>query len=553
MLKRGVRPRIQIQKNDATFYTYDKLNSNFDFRIQSLQFTQPVDAAGAKFSMTIAGATGQNSEMATILANVQVGNEVTFALGKQATGQVSLARFIIEEALINLKGRNFTPVTLSGPDWGSALLKHTVVNGSWIQKKQSNGVDLDMTDTSTKLKTIISELVSNTSKYPVRSDGITAATKGLVYNSANVTPPDYTVPQFYANMEFLDDKLSEIDEIAGTIHYVDFNKNLIVKSPTLTSSGILLTDDTADTVASGWDTTKLGYIESVTYTPSLELHRRRMFGLGGDQRLEVDQQRQLTTTTSDKIDTLWRAIKFQPYYANIESVAVYVDKTGTPSDLNILVTENDANVANGQPIVSKPLISKNIDKEKIAASPGWHYIQVNQDVDIGKFYWVVLQRTNDASHYYNWYRTSGSSAYTTATSSDGITWARTPSTDGYAFRAVSTNPLLIAYPAVGLSSSKKHFFEEVIRRPDITQVETMEKLLLGLMQQVHQKQKLIVKANVYVPDTILQVGQTVRVRVQKGGYNFDDNFTIGDMTYRFDTALGYLYQDIVLSKFAPYV
>lgn len=555
--KKGVLPVITIAKDSGGVYTYNPHTSTFDFALLApSSFNVPVDAAGGSFSITISApkadwdtskATGI-SKLRTFLTEISEGNEVTIAAGKTSS-TTNLFRGIIEDIVITEKNPNFATITLSGPDFGSAILKHTIVNGQWIQRKASNGVDLDTTDTTTLLFNIIDDMVSNTAIYPVVSDGITAYTKGLNAVSASFCmPPPLTIPQFYANMEFLDDKLSELDEIGMTTHYVDFDKNLIVKQNTLTDSGILLVDNPADSVAATWNTTKLGYIQSSEYTMSLETHRKRLFGLGGDQRLENDQQRQLTTTAFTKNDTSWLAMKFQPFYSNIESLAVYVDKVGTPSNLDVLLIENDA--TNNKPQAST-IIHKTIDKDKITGTAGWHYIQVNQPVDPGRNYWVVLQETGDTNNYYRWYRTSSSTNYTISTSSDGLTWTTTTNTDGFAYRVVSTTPLMIPYPTVGLSSTDKHFYEEVIRRPDITQVETMQYVLRGLGRN-HFKSKHIIKAKVYAPDTLLQSNQIVRIRKQNTVHQVDDQFVIGHITYRFDNVLGYLYQDIEAVRYVDF-
>lgn len=556
--KLGVLPVITISKVGGGSYTYNPHTPTFDFAVLPGTWFKPaVDASGGKFHLVMSApkadwdtsvSTGI-TKLRAYLTNIAEGYEITFQAGKTSS-VTNLLRGVIETIEVNMVGPNFAKLTLSGPDFGSPILKHTVVNGQWIQRKQSNGVDLDTSDTTTRPYEIIDDMISTTAVYPVVSDGITAQGKGLNAISATYCqPPNFTIPQFYANMEFIDDKLSELDEICQTTHYVDYDKNLVVKQSTLTASGILLTDNPSDSVASTWDTTKLGYISEITpYSLTLETHRKRLFGLGGDQRLENDQQRQTTTTTSTKNDVNWLAMKFQPYYSNIESIGVYVDKVGSPGNLDVLFVAND--ITNNKPQAST-LVHKTIDKEKITGTAGWHYIQVNQEVDPGQNYWVVLQETNDASNYYRWYRTSGSSSYTTSSSADGASWTTTTSTDGFAYRAVSTSPLLIHYPSVGLSASDKHFYEEVIRRPDVTQVETMQYILRGLYS-VNGKRKHIVKAKVYAPDTLLQTNQTVRIRTQSSVYQVDNTYVVGDITYRFDNARGYFYQDIEAVRFADY-
>lgn len=553
--KQGVLPYITITKSTGGTFVYDPFTPTFDFALLSCEFREPTDATGGRFDITISApkaqwdaGTGMSYCNNTLLSNIAEGYEITFAAGKTSS-TTSILRGIIESITINEKGPNFMSIDLSGPDFGSAILKHTVVQGAWIQRKQSNGVDLDMTDTNTLIYNIINDMISNNQYYPVPTDGITAQTKGLnAVSSTFCQPPSLPLAQFYANTEFIDDCLTRLDDEGMTMHFVDYNKNLVVKSPVAVDSGILLVDSTADSVAATWDTTKLGYLVSLSYKKTLETHRKRKFGYGGDQRLENTQQKQTTTTTTTKNDTSWLAMKFQPYYTNIDSIGVYVDKVGSPGALSVLFTATDSS---GKPLPST-LIQKSIDANKITGTAGWHYVDIQQNVDNNANYWVILQSTNDVSNYYRWYRTSGATSYTTTTSSDGITWAApTTNGDGFAYRAVSTSPLMVVSPSVGYSASDKHFYEEVIRKPDVTQVERMVAILSGL-SVTDSKRKNIVKARVYSPDTIIRANQAVRIRKQAMGYTFDSSFIVGQVTYKFDNVRGYLYMDIEAVNYTSY-
>lgn len=488
----------------------------------------------------------------TLLANIAEGYEVTFAAGKTSS-TTNLLRGVIESITIEEGGPNFMKIHLSGPDFGSSILNHTVVKGAWVQQKEADGVTLDDTDDNVLIYNIIDDMISNADRcYIVPTDGITAETKGLNAVSATYCkPPNKRLAQFFANSEFIGDKLREMDDEFNTIHYVDFSKNLVVQSPALTSSGILLVDKTDDAVAATWDTTKLGYLVTTSYEKTLESHRKRLYGYGGDQRLDHAQQKQTTTTTFTKNDTSWLAMKFMPYYTNIATIYLYLDKVGDPGNANVLFIVNDSS---GNPS-SSTLKTMTIDAASVTGTAGWHHVDLNEDgLNTEGFYWIVLQETGDASNYYRWYRTNGSTSYTTATSSDGITWSVTSAGDGFAYRAYSTSPLMVPMPSAGLAASDKHFYEEVIRKPDITEIERMLDALNGV-HSIANKRKEILRANVYAPDALLQTNQTVRVRKQAAGHTFDslgNDFVIGEITYRFDTSQGYLYQDVELVRYVAY-
>jgi hypothetical protein len=545
--KKPLLPVITITKDDNTTYTYNPHTSNFDFRLRSLQVTPAYDHVGGKFTLKIVSSDASNTNMNTFLTNISAGNELIISLGKTSS-VTTIFRGIIERIDIDESVKDLMEVTLSGPDWGSYLLKSKLINRFWIQET-TDGVTLDPTDDKVLVSQIISDLVNDTSSTPTSE--YSAVDMGVVYSSSNITVPEIRLPQFEANYEYLDDKLTEIDNIVGTTHYIDSSKNLIVKDPTSSSafSGILLSDDYTNAVTISWDQTKLGLIApGSTYTQTLENHKRRIYGLGGDNIL-LDQKQQ-TDSTSTKVHDRWLAIKFKPVYRVCHSIGIKISKVGSPTiGPTIELIEDN----NGEPTGSVLRDTLRKDKDAITSTAAFTYFDINETLNTEKFYWIILAMVGDVSNTYQWHR-DGSSSWTNAYSTSYPTWTVQTSSYGFCFEQRTSTPVLAVY-SDNAAATAKHFVEHVIKQPDITDLRQMTNLIVSQASRLF-KQKEIFKSTIFAPDTLLQTGQTVHILKSGSGYQVNASFTISNVEYIFEAddigVTGQMYYNIEAFRYTEY-
>lgn len=547
--KRPLLPVIVITKDDLSTYTFNPHTSTFDFRVSSLTFTPPYDHVGGTFSLSIMSSDASNSNMNTFLTNVNEGNELTISLGKTNATSTLIFRGIIERKEINESQKSFMSVTLSGPDWGSFILKSKLSNGQWIQKK--SGTDLDQTDNTVLISQIVSDLITSSQYTPAVE--YSAVGLGVVYSSSNVVVPEIRMPQFEANFEYLDDKITELDNIANTTHYIDASKNFIMKDPSLTASfsGILLADDYTSALATGWNQTKLGLISpNTSYVRTLENHKRRIYGLGGDQ-LTKDQYKD-TDTSSTTLYDKYIAMRFTPQFRYCHSIGVKLSKTGSPTAGPIMELIEDYN---GEPTGSVLRDSIRKDKDAISSTAGWHYFDIGEDLNVAKNYWVVMIKTGDVSNTYNWHRDALDTG-THSTSTDLITWtpASTPNRFNFCFEEWTSSPVLGVYSDYAAANAK-HFVEHIVKKPDITDLRTMNNFLSTEAERLF-KRKEIFKGMIYAPDTLLQTGQNVYIQKSASGYQIADNYTLSSVEYTFEAddigSTGQMYYNIEAFKYTTY-
>ena len=550
-------PVITIQKTSGVF-TYNSFTSTFDFRVGSLTVKPSFDAVGGNFKLNIIGATGTNAEMNTILSNISEGNEVTISVGKSDATKTKIFLGVIEEIVIDETNKNFMSVTLSGPDWGSDLLKNTIVNFQYDQNLLSTG-EVDTSDDKTSILNLVSKILNDNMSYPTAT--YTAVNRGLVYDATTVIPISYQLSVFNARFEFLDDKLQELDDLSLSYHYVDPDKKFhmynLEFSSTSAPATILFTDDVSD--ATSWVSGKVGLIApGSSFKRTLEHHKRRVFGLGGLSS-EVDQQN-TTTSSFTEMSSNYIAQRFTPTKTTCSKININISKTGTPIEDLVLELREDSSSGTSLPtgkVLRSISKNKNILSNQVDGVPSISSFEMNEELSVQQKYWIVLFKNGtSSSNTFNWHKDALDTG-TSATSTNDTTWnlTSTPNRFNYAFQAFLGNELIAVSEDGNLSATSKHFHEDVIRKSEIVDKFLLKFLLTQQNKSAHKK-KEIFKCQVYAPDTLLQTGQTIRVRKQTSGYVVDGNFTLGQVEYVFeasdDMATGTFYYEVELARFVDY-
>ena len=551
-------PVITIEKTSGVF-TYNPFISTFDFRVGMLSVKPAFDAVGGTFSLEIIGATGTNAEMNTILSNISEGNEVTIWVGKSNATKTKIFLGIIEEIVIDEQNKNFMQVTLSGPDWGSDILKNRIVNYQWDQRRNSDGT-VDTADDSTSIINLVTSLLQDIQSYPSGSiDSVTAVSQGITIDATKILPINYQIPTFSARYEFLDDKLQELDDYGLSYHYVTPDKVFVMSqlgiSTTSAPATILFTDDANDSTS--WTSGNVGLIApGSSFKRTLEHHKRRVFGLGGLSST-LDQQN-ITTTSNSTMASVFKAQRFTPTKTTLSKIYLFLSQVGTPTSDFIMELRDDTvsgtSAPTGEVLRS---ISKNKNFLNGASSATISVFEMNEELTPGRNYWiVVMQNGTDAANCFRWHRDALDTG-TSATSTGDVTWdlTTTPNRFNYAFQAYLGNELIAVSKDPNLTSSSKHFHEDTLRKSDIIDDAVLKYLLTQENKTAHKK-KEIIKCNVYAPDTLLQTGQKVRIRKQLSGYLVDGEFTLGSIEYVFESSeeqsTGNFYYACELTRFVDY-
>lgn len=514
-------PVIEIVKNDSSVYTFNHFLEDYDFRLRLLDVTPPIDAAGGDFTLQLISNSADPVDTNTIYENLGIGNEIVIYLGKTDAGKEKKFRGIIESPERPKANKNHLEIRLTGPDWGSHILQSRRINGVWIQDKEADGITIDTSDLTTTVKNIVIDILSNLAYYPFND--FTLEDMGVIVDPDLIDIPEIQLPKFQTNYEVADDVLRELDRITGARHWIDADKyfHMDLAEVLASPSGVLLTDDYEDTEALSWTSGKVGLIKpnhSVKQTG--EHMAARLIGLGGSEP-SLDQKHE-TNSGSVSLHDKYYAVRFDPTKINLESYGIYVSKVGSPTiDLFVELYED----AGGEPKGGE-VRTLSIQKEAMVG-PAWHYLDIGEELNTAKSYWIVLRKVGDASNTYLWYH-GGTSGGNSLESADGITW--TPGTTQFMFRTYTSSPV-IAVVSAPVAATSKFFKEDVINKPEIKDSVALFQFLIKLSETAF-KIKEIFKGSIYMPDVLLDNGDTVTIKTTLGE-TLRGDFVVGQTTYTF--------------------
>lgn len=576
MLNLPLLPVTTITKTDGSFFIHNPLTDPkvTDFVLQSAKFKPPIDHTGGVFECTLAGVDTTVSPIAyslgqtqNIFENIDGGFEILFSVGK-TSATTDVFRGMIETVTLNEVSKDYMTITLRGADWGTDIMSGRIVNLFLEQKRLSNGKDPDPADNMTLLSRMTKLLmgvdeagVATQDAYPGDKDNIsnrvTVIAQGISVLNANIVETNKKVPQINFNLTRLNDAISQLNALNGTISYVKPDKTFIQQYPFDTlgvwPSGILLTDNPNDIyllpfpAGLGWDAEKYGIILSCTTDFSLEGHRKRLLAV--DETQGQPDQKQETDSAGQAVDTNFWAMRFTPTKRKCSAVAVRVEKVGTPTvALRVELREDISNTPNGSVVaVSEKLPGS------ISASADWHYFPVNQNLNTKQNYWIIINPTGDASNYYRW-RKDALTANVNADSADGAAWTVRTSSYGFCFRQDFTDDVVTIYP-FGITSADKHLWEEIIKKQTLANNYTMVQYLNSQYATLAKKKETL-HMTVRSPDTLLQPGMQVKVRKTTSGYRVEGNYVITGLTYAFssaaDMATGTYNLDVTATRFVDY-
>lgn len=525
--------------------------------------------------MTIFAPDLSNGTMNTLLSNFENGNEINVWIGKSAASLTKVFNGVFENITVNELTNSYMEVDLDGPDWGSDVLKNRIVLYYKVQRYLSDNITLDPNDPNVTVSQITSDLITATLAYPFND--VTAHAQGVVFSTNNIDSSlqGVRIAQIMANMEHLDDKLSEVDNWCSAVHYIDPSKNFVMKpaapppnlTPGTNTPGTwLFTDSVSDSMIAGWTPGNVGYLgmEGSSYKYTTENYKARIIGIGGNQ-VAIDGSvlgtpvQQTTNSGSDNLSsTTWYAQKFTPVYANAYSIALYLALVGNPTvDLQIQIIQD-----NGGKPTGPVLATVSIPRSSIG-SAGWYQVNIPGEYLTPNPYWIVLPSNPaySALNTYTWYK--GGTGFTNATSSDGITWTVNTGTVGYMFIEYTQTPLKQALPGIAPAANSKVFHEETYRQAFITTRAALMPYLVAISKMTNYK-KEVYKCKVYVPDNVPLPFSSVAVRKISSGLAMNTSSNpaswvlhiIGAITFSFEATdsdtTGMLWMDVQLVRFTTF-
>jgi hypothetical protein len=337
----------------------------------------------------------------------------------------------IKDVVIERPSTSLQVVTLTCVGWG-IILRERISRIYRAQKKASDGVTLDDTDTATRIDKLLLDIFEdkdhqvddNISKISSITAQTSTTGNGICEDctAIKIAQVNYTLAS-YAQI------ISNLVGITNSTWHINQDRALIVQDPGTHDSGILLTNDLSSSKTLNWDAGKLGYILNSPLSwadTSADTWYSFIHGYGHFSPNLVSYDNQ-TPNAAFNLDTKFMAIPFTVPSDNIFKIAIRSTKTGTPvGDGKVEIwgrTTSPPHYPEPDDVRRSILLNNTTLKNLGTTTPSeWFEIPIKPKLDVtpNENLFLVFHKFGTSTNTFNVdYKTGTSNYYD---SSDGTTW-----------------------------------------------------------------------------------------------------------------------------------
>jgi hypothetical protein len=390
-----------------------------------------------------------------------------------------------------------------------------------FQKKQSDGITLDSTDTAAKASELFRDILEDTDHHIYRSLGKETAIDAQGYSE--IQDIDIKLQDIQEDFETFQHLMARVAGSVGAIYGIDQDRKSFLRLPQSKDSGFLFTNVTsAGARAATWDSTKIGVIKKGTGLSFKESTLKSGYSVlvaygGLTDKLDIAQT---TVNASFDMSTFWIAIPITPNQQQLQKLAILARKLGTPDqDAYIQIIGSDTS---GNPVSADLRKRVRIPVEKLIAlttgSDTWLEIPFEKIdvVPLTKIF-LVLEKYGDASNHYKVAYNTGATANAYWDSADGSTWTARAGGQVPAF-AVRTYPSRNIVNILFNTEAYRKFGirEKPIPLRDIQSDSAIRNLLLGLSETLGRQRRTYPPITISAPDAHIPTGQYAYLEEYRG-------------------------------------
>jgi len=418
--------------NGVIQYTYQtsktQVSPTQDFRLTDLSFT--VEANGSYGHATLLLEDNANVLIDTTLRRKSLIKrewDIQIYLGKNNAGLQRWFYGKIKSSTIIRPGTASERVQLNCVGWGE-VLKNKITTIKRNQAKASNGIDLDVTDTTTKIYELIVDMFADTDHMfdnnitPINTFTYTTGAEGICTDCTDISLANVNeLGNSYAGF------ISRVVGAANAEWCVNADRRIVVRDPINHDSGFLATNNLTGLDAQGWNSTKIMYIKDSPFAwddSSFDTMYSWIHAYGHfSPSLNIKED--TTPDAADSMDDEYISIPITPTVDNIFKIAFRMTKTGTPATNSIIEIRGDDGT--GKPdlkdIRRSIVITKEILQGLGTSTPAsWFEVPVSPKLEVEPDapLHIVFKKYGDVSNTFDVNYKSGSGTYYVST--DDITW-----------------------------------------------------------------------------------------------------------------------------------
>jgi hypothetical protein len=482
-------PEIFIYDYDGVLqYTYQtsktQASPTQDFRLTDLSFT--IEANGSYGHATLLLEDNSNVLIDTTLrrkALIKREWDVQIYLGKNNSGLQRWFYGKVKSSTILRPGTSTERVQLNCVGWGE-VLKNKITTIKRNQDKAANGIDLDSSDTSTKIYELIQDMFADTDHMfdnniqQINSFTYTTGAEGICTECTDIS---------LANVNELGNSYAGfISRVVGTANSewcVNSDRRIVVRDPINHDSGFLITNDLTGLDAQGWDSGKIMYIKNSPFAwddSSFDTMYSWIHAFGHFAP-SLNIKEETTPDASDSMHDELISIPITPTVDNIFKIAFRMTKTGTPANNTVMEIRGDDGTGKPdlQDIRRSVVITKEILQGLGTSTPAdWFEVPISPKLEVepNTQLHIVFKKYGDVSNTFDINYKSGSGTY--YVSSDDITWSS--STGKINYRVYDAKRLKTSVENTNLSQTLSEQREKLLPiRADLEEATVRQALLIA--------------------------------------------------------------------------
>ena len=431
-----LHPRIVITNlTGGSAYTFESKELNpsgtQDFQLEAMRLHLGIDDDFGFLQLVIHDHDNALADLTDDSRPGLIGREfgVQLFLGKSTATESRWFYGKVKDFTINRPTTGIQTISLTCVGWG-VILRERMSRLVRNQAKTADGVTLDDTDDSTKISELILDLFQDRDHYIDNNisllSGITAQTS-TTGNGIDEQATSGKIANVNFNVASFAQIISNLAGVANTTWHINADRSLVIQDPEASDSGFLFTNDLANTEATTWDSTKIGYILNAPLEwkdSSADMLYNFIHGFGhfapGVSVSEVT-----TPDAADNLDSEWHAIPFIPTSDNIAKIAIRSIKTGTPTaDASVQIWGDTGGSGPDSTDVryKKLLNTETLNKLGTTTPANWFEIPIKPRLQVTpeEQLYLVFPKNGTATDTFSVNYTAGSGTYWDST--DGTTW-----------------------------------------------------------------------------------------------------------------------------------
>ena len=516
----GLVPKIVIKnfKTGATIYTYEakQLGSTQDFTLEGWALKGGVNSSHGIFTALIDDHDNAFTDSTSARAKSTIKNQwqVEVSLGKRSSSLSLWFKSIIHGVRLIRDGTNQQKFRLFCI--GNSIRNHDrLINAEFYQAKESNGTDLDSTDTEAKVSEIFKKLIENDEFYAYSELGVEG------FTTTNVDDIDVKLANFIKRYETLGSALEELANIANCWYGIDQNGVAYLRYKGQTPSGFLASNDLDGLEYKNWDNSKKSILRNAPSwweDGTIDAGYPFLYGFGVEN-ITKDQE-QTSANASFDISSAWLAVPFTPEKDNIIKIAPFLSKTGTPTQrLHVcIVGDNGSGAPNPDDIRLRKEIHQDELVNRLGSATYYEISFEKVRVEPNQPLYILFEQYADAVNPINidYDNTTG----THFTSATGAAGSFSSNTGAMKFRTYHARSMVMILEN---TESRKVFpdREATVDMTGLIEEELAKVALIGLSDQVGKERRIYSDIMISPPDDPIPLGKMIRIHDKFNGLTID--------------------------------